>query len=522
MTSVNRNRSKSRSKKSKSSIETDEQIDQIIKDITLKRPRNPFTQFVLAEVDSYKTKNKDAKIDLGEFNQTCADKWKKMKEGEKKKYSKLYEDEKVKYKSDLELVKHYLFRDFNDTVYRSPTAYRIFLNEKLREGFDQGLDPKDVRKDAGNTWAKMSDEEKKVYTEKKKENDNWFLKAEKIRKITPIALFIQKKIEEAKEKHKEPPALKEISPAWKKLSKNEKKSFEKYAQEINEEKEKLRDIYDIVHGIKPKKPAGAFRIFLQEKAKNNEIKTIQDGHEMWKQLSEDQKEEYLTKSHKCLLAYRYKKMIYNKKIKKMLPKRPKGPFQEFLKEKKGQKPAKGEKMLPYWKKVFDGLSEAQKKKYVEKADKDKERYERQMLQFQGKVFDMPKKPQSGFNLYVQDRMPDLKKAKPNAPVTALIKQIAKEWKEEKDVDTKQYNKNAEKDKRRFKKQLKEFQKMGYYTKDKSETEDETDARSKSKKSQKKKSSSKASTKKTKSQRPKSRSKSKKKSQNVASTKKSKK
>ena len=522
MTSNNRNRSKSRSKKSKTSIETDEQIDQIIKDITLKRPRNPFTQFVLSEVDSYKTKNKDAKIDLQEFNQACADKWKKMKDGEKKKYAKLYEDEKVKYKSDLELVKHYLFRDFNDTVYRSPTAYRIFLNEKLREGFDQGLDPKDVRKDAGNTWAKMSDEEKKVYTEKKKENDNWFLKAEKIRKITPIALFIQKKIEEAKEKHKEPPALKEIRPAWKKLSKNEKKSFEKYAQEINEEKEKLRDIYDIVHGIKPKKPAGAFRIFLQEKAKNNEIKTIQDGHEMWKQLSEDQKEEYLTKSHKCLLAYRYKKMIYNKKIKKMLPKRPKGPFQEFLKEKKGQKPAKGEKMLPYWKKVFDGLSDAQKKKYVEKADKDKERYERQMLQFQGKVFDMPKKPQSGFNLYVQDRMPDLKKAKPNAPVTALIKQIAKEWKEEKDVDTKQYNKNAEKDKRRFKKQLKEFQKMGYYTKDKSETEDETDARSKSKKSQKKKSSSKASTKKTKSQRPKSRSKSKKKSQNVASTKKSKK
>ena len=66
------------------------------------------------------------------------------------------------------------------------------------------------------------DEEKKVYTKKKKENDNWFLKAEKIRKIAPIALFIHKKIEEAKEKHKEPPALKEISPAWKKLSKNEK------------------------------------------------------------------------------------------------------------------------------------------------------------------------------------------------------------------------------------------------------------------------------------------------------------
>ena len=198
MTSVARNRSKSRSKKSKDSIETDEKIDQIMKDITLKRPRNPFTQFVLSEVDSYKTKNKDAKIDLQEFNASCVEKWKKMKEGEKKKYSKLFEDEKVKFKSDIELVRHYLFRDFNDTISRSPTAYRIFLNEKLREGFEQGLDPKDVRKDAGSAWAKMTEEEKKVYADKKKENDNWFLKAEKIRKINPIALFIQKKIQEAK------------------------------------------------------------------------------------------------------------------------------------------------------------------------------------------------------------------------------------------------------------------------------------------------------------------------------------
>ena len=522
MTSIARNKSKSRSKKTRESIMTDEKIDQIMKDITLKRPRNPYTQFFLSEVASYKTKNKDAKIDLQEFGQTCAEKWKKMKDGEKKKYSKQFEDEKVKYKSDIELVRHYLFRDFNDTISRSPTAYRIFLNERLREGFEQNLDPKDVRKEAGSKWAQMTEEEKKVYVDKKKENDNWFLKAEKIRKITPIALFIQKKIQEAKEKHKEPPALKEIAPAWKKLPKNEKKSYEKYAQELNEEKEKLKDIYDIVHGVKPKKPAGAFRIFLQEKAKNNEIKTLKEGQELWKKLSEDQKEEYLTKSHKCLLAYRYKKMIYNKKIKKMLPKKPKGPLQQFLKEKKGQKPANGESWLVFWKTVFDGLSEAQKKKYVEKAEKAKEKYDKQMLQFQDKVFDMPKKPHSGFNLFVADRMPDLKKEKPNVQTSILLKQIAKEWSDGKDVDQKLYNKNSERDKKRFKKQLKEFQKMGYYTKDKSEEETEDDGRSK--KSKKKRSSSKSSkkSKKSKTQKSKSRSKSTKKSQNVSNTKKSKK
>ena len=38
MTSIIRNKSKSRSKKTRESIMTDEKIDQIMKDITLKRP----------------------------------------------------------------------------------------------------------------------------------------------------------------------------------------------------------------------------------------------------------------------------------------------------------------------------------------------------------------------------------------------------------------------------------------------------------------------------------------------------
>ena len=136
---------------------------------------------------------------------------------------------------------------------------------------------------------------------------------------------------------------------------------------------------------------------------------------------------------------------------------------------------------------------------------------------------MPKKPHSGFNLYVIERMPDLKKEKPNAQSSALLAQIAKEWNEGKDVDQKLYNKTAEKDKKRFKKQLKEFQKLGYYTKEKAETA--TDDGEKSKKSKKKSSSSKSThkSKKSKSQRSKSKSRSKKKSQNVtSSTKKSKK
>ena len=492
--SKSKNKSKGKNSSITSTLEDEEKVDQIMKDITLKRPRNAYTQFVLNESEKIKSKNDDAKINLKEFSSTCAEKWKTLGNAEKKKYEKLYEEEKVKYKNDLELVRHYLFKDFNDTVRRSPTAYRIFLNEKLREGFEKGSDPKEVKKEAASEWAKMSNEEKQVYKDKKKENDNWFQKAQKIKKITPIALFIQKKIDEAKENHKEPPQLKEIAPAWKKLSKNEKKSFEKYAQELNEEKEKLQDIYEITHGVKPKRPKGAFRIFLQEKAKNNEIKSLAHGHELWNKLSEEKKDEYFNKSHRCQLAYKYKNMIYKKQIKKILPKKPGGAIMQFLKEKKGQKAPSGEKWLIYWRDMYSKLTPEQKKKYEEKAANAKEKYDKKMEQFENKVFDMPKKPLTAFSLYIVDRMPDLKKENPETLNSELLKLIAKEWQEGKKVNQALYNKNAEKEKKRFKKQLSEFQKNGYYTKAK-DTDEEEDKEKKD--SKKKKSSSKSSSKKSK-------------------------
>ena len=94
---------------------------------------------------------------------------------------------------DIEFIRYFQFHDFNEKTSRSLTAYRIFLNEKLREGFNKGLDPKKVKNNANNTWNRMTKEEKEVYFKKKKENDNWFMKAQKINKVNAIAVFIQRK-----------------------------------------------------------------------------------------------------------------------------------------------------------------------------------------------------------------------------------------------------------------------------------------------------------------------------------------
>ena len=519
--SNSKSKSKSPKRSQKSKILEDDKIDEILENITLKRPRNPYTYFCIEEVEKFKKKNKGEKIELKTFSAECASKWKKLGDKDKSKYNDKFEDDKLRYKKDLETVRHYLFMDYNDIVHRPPTAYRLFLNERLREGFDKNEDPKEVKKKASDDWRRMSLEDKAEYMEKKKENDSWFEKAKKTRKVTPLTLFVQNTLDLAREKQKPFPKLADIADAWKSVKPTEKKKYEEYANTINEEREKLQNIYELVHGMKPKRPAGAFRVFLQEKAKKKELHSLKEGKELWEKLSEDEKESYLKKAHTLRLAYKYKKMIYNKKIKKILPKRPANAYGQFLKEKKGMKIPKGEKAVQYWRPYYDELSKDKKKKYEEKAAKEKERYQKKMDEFKNVVFDMPKRPLNAFTLYVRDRIPDLRKEKNNekAPVAKLLKMAAKEWTSEDGVSQRKYEKKAEQDKKRFKKQLKDFETLGYYkknyraerTKKEEDDDDEKEEEEKTTKRKKRSSSSKKGTKKTRS---KSRSKSKSKTQDM--------
>ena len=492
-TKTSRLRSKSKSPKKsqrssskiRSILEEEEEIDRIIENITLKRPRNAYTQFCIEEAEKFKSKNKNKNIDLKTFSGECANKWKKLSDKEKDKYNERFEDEKMKYKKDLELIRHHLFKDFNDTVRRPPTAYRIFLNERLREGFEKNLNIKEVKAKASKDWRMMDDDDKKIYLEKKKNTDTWFEKAKKTRKVTALSIFVQRTVEEAKNRHEDIPKLADIAPAWKKLPNSEKEKYKDLADTINEEREILNDTYELVNGVKPKRPAGAFRCFLQEKAREKVLHSLKEGKEMWDKLSDDEKEKYLRKAHRCRLAYIYKKMIYAKKIKKMQPKKPANAYGFFLKEKKGKKIPEGEKALVYWRDEFDHLPKDQMKKYKEKANKAKEQYEKKMEEFKNYIFDMPKRPLNGFSLYVKDRVPDLKKEKPKESVQNLIKIVGKEWRKEDGVSQAKYEKKAERERKIFIRQMKDFKKLGYYKKN-YRLEATEKSKSKTKKSKKEK------------------------------------
>ena len=124
-----------------------------------------------------KENNPEKKIPLRENSSAIASKWTNLTEQEKIPFINKFNEENNKYIKELALVKHYIFHDYKKN--KPPTAYELYINKKLIEALindnDEGIDK--IKAKARDEWKKMPDDEKKLYKEKKKENDAWLEKA---------------------------------------------------------------------------------------------------------------------------------------------------------------------------------------------------------------------------------------------------------------------------------------------------------------------------------------------------------
>ena len=258
-------------------------------------------------------------------------------------------------------MKHYLF----SYIKEGATAYRVFLDKRLSEAFEKDEDPKDAKAKASKEWASMSNEEKQEWKALKKENDTWWEKAKHSKTINAYAVFVQKKAEEYKSKD-QPFGFKDCSKLWKKTSDKEKKKYAKYAEELNEERKKMREYFEISQGIKPKRPMGAFKIFLQQMAKEGKLEgknAFKEGRRLWDTLTEEEKESYLKKAHKIKLCYVYKKMLFKQKMKKTMPAKPPTAYNLYVQSMKGKDIPKGKTFLQFVLEKWDKLSQAEKEEF---------------------------------------------------------------------------------------------------------------------------------------------------------------
>jgi hypothetical protein len=145
-------------------------------------------------------------------------------------------------------------------------------------------------------------------------------------------------------------------------------------------------------------PAGAYRTFLEEKVSKGIISSLIEGEKLWDSLSEQEKEKYIGYCHRKVLAYKYKQLIYKKKIRGILPKKPCGALQLFYKKIRGLKHPDNEHHFIYYKKLYDNLP-IEKKNFIKEYEKEVEKYTEKMKEFKDCIFDIPNNPKSPFSCF---------------------------------------------------------------------------------------------------------------------------
>ena len=86
-----------------------------------------------------------------------------------------------------------------------------------------------------------------------------------------------------------------------------------------------------------------------------------------------------------------------------------------------------------------------------------------------RVFDMPKKAKTSFQLYVSEKMPEMMEKNPKKTVQQVMTMLADEWGNLSNKEKAKYNEAMKKEQERYEEQKKEFEEKGYYTEEKKKT-----------------------------------------------------
>ena len=291
-------------------------IDQIIADIQFKKPRPPFTLFMME-----KTKEIDKSVNIQERNKKISEDWKKLKDGEKQKYKKASLIERDKFNKDVLFIKNFLYMGEDGVITKEETPYDYFEMEKRMKLYDiSNIETPDFKKKTLEEWKKLPDNEKSKYETMKEKKEQWLIKAKKLKNLNPVSLYVHEKINESKKENKDVPSVIELRKGWSNLSKKEKEKYEIMVESLLNEREILSNIYNINRKSQRGKPRGAFKMYIYDLIKENKGKvnniTVLDAEKMWKKLDIDLKEEYLKKAKRLQLANKYKEMVEKKKVQK--------------------------------------------------------------------------------------------------------------------------------------------------------------------------------------------------------------
>lgn len=481
-TTKGRSKSKDRSKSKKRSNSKDqerlilsqEDIDKLYDQVELKKPGSAYNLWWADQYEKKKSKYKGAPKEIvQQLNEEIKGVWTKLSKKEKEPWEQQHNELKDKYERDLEIVKNLLVQDFDEC---GATAYRLFLNNRIKHATLENEDIKEAKKTAKEDWENMDPEGKQVWKDIKAENDEVSQLLRNGMKISGWTLFVKRQFKEAK-RSKVKPTFVEIGEKWNALSEDEKNPLEERAEEIKEMARKAKDVYDLSRGIKPQRPISAKAFYLKHLSENGKLKG--HGNEIftyasqeYDKLKDDEKKPFEQMAKRQRIQYEYKSMVYQKNRKQKLENQ-RAPSARNLfavdfahsKEWKKEKAKEGDKknFLKAANEAFNALPEKKKNEYIQKAAEEKEQFDKQYNRYDDKVFDAPPRPRTGRGLYMSGRIKEILEEDKNKTNPQAMAEASADWKALDDKEKEKWNQQADKEKALFKKQEKEFKEHGYFT-----------------------------------------------------------
>lgn len=416
--------------------EEDEFFDNIL-DIDLSKPRSGYNIF---SKDYYASLPESDKKLLTDHAPKISEKWKNANNNVRDKYNKKALEDRNRYDLHLAKVKKFLINP--DRIKEYITPYSLFRDAFI---YDEMLNNKIPKSKAitlaREAYKQLSEEEREEWKnhynlEKKMLNEIGDFKPGK---TNAYAEFIHDKVKNERINYDK---AKEM---WKKCSKQDLEKYERIAQEINKEKDKKRDLYEMISEEPPKKPVGSFGLFLADKSgegnidKNNNF--IVECRDMWQKLSDEEKLEY-DKKHKALsIKYELKKSEYLKNLKNLKPKNISGYnlFQsehaENVREKKGEDYTfeKGE-FFGELSKMWASLTNTEKEEYNNRAKEMNE----ENLQRSEILLNKPVKPTKVYAQFVKDHLTNNENNYKGLSQAEKFKKASQAWKKTSDRDKQKY------------------------------------------------------------------------------------
>ncbi len=412
-------KSQKKSTKPEKTLSEEDLFFENILTLDVKKPRNAFTLFI---------KDQDIKVDkdnnIGEATKAAREKWKALNKSKKEQYIKKAEEDKQRHEHNMALVKKYIINI--DLLNGSKTPYLLFKENFIYDyQKENDCTYQEASEQAYNLWQNFSTEEKKDWEHQlnKEKEALGQIRQFKSGKRSGYGIFVSDMVtREGKSKD-------EATAAWHKATDKTKNKYIERAKEENEKNEKLRDLWEIASGIKPKRPRGAFAIFCAELSQNKSIETgnfLQEAHKRFKALDDADKELY-EKQHKILqLKYQIKMQEFKKSNPEKLSKGPTG-YNLYAQDKKDKVQADGDKLVSgeFFSKIHDMWlkePESVRDQYNKKA-KDLREEQLEQTRFD----DKPIKPLTAYNRFIRKFIADNKTKLKGLHQTDLFRKASEAW-----------------------------------------------------------------------------------------------